>query len=84
MVPATFQEAFAAARNSYSTNQWEALRPTERVTAIYHEMRRIDAERARNNVTARASGSTRLSRDQDRKNPRWEAGLDPVRRPRSR
>ncbi len=47
MMPATFAEAFAAARDSHAPVLWEAMSPAERAKAIYREMQRIDSERAK-------------------------------------
>lgn len=41
---ATFREAFEAARAGYSGEEWAALGAARQAAAVYHEMRRIDAE----------------------------------------
>ena len=50
----TFQLAAARAIAGYTNIDWQALRPHERVQAIYRELRAIDEAMARRN-TARSS-----------------------------
>jgi hypothetical protein len=40
-----FQIAAERARQSYTDNQWNALRPSDQCAAIYREMRLLDDER---------------------------------------
>jgi hypothetical protein len=42
-----FEQAVNAASRLYSTEAWAGLRPSDRINAIYRELRRIDAEHAR-------------------------------------
>jgi hypothetical protein len=51
-----FEQALDAARRPYSAETWAGLRPSDRINAIYRELRRIDAEHARARH-ARSSGT---------------------------
>jgi hypothetical protein len=42
-----FEQALNAACRPYSAETWAGLRPNDRISAIYRELRRIDAEHAR-------------------------------------
>jgi len=44
--PATFHEAFDAARAYHDPSLWGTMHPSEQTKVISREMRRIDAERA--------------------------------------
>lgn len=43
---ATFEQAYADARDSYTVDVWRTLKIAEQCAAIYREMRRIDEEHA--------------------------------------
>jgi hypothetical protein len=43
----SFDVAYEAARRRYSDERWDALSPRDQCKAIYQEMRRLDADAAR-------------------------------------
>ena len=45
-MPATLEQAIAAARGADEKNEWLTLDPSQQTRAIYREMRRIDLEEA--------------------------------------
>jgi hypothetical protein len=57
----TFLEAYEVLRVRYPGLQWAALSPRELTTAIYREIRRLDAHRA-NAPLSRSTGRQRSRR----------------------
>lgn len=58
---ATFQQAYAEARDSYTAQQWPTLKIAEQSAAIYRAMRRIDTEDVEQ-VARRATNADELAR----------------------
>jgi hypothetical protein len=50
-----FQTAAERAASSYPTEVWSTLSPSERTAAIYRELRKLDAESARESEQSEAA-----------------------------
>jgi hypothetical protein len=65
-----FQRAVALASAPYTAEQWFSLTPVERSAAIYHQLRKLDAETVR----------WRTTRGRLPAPPRFPPQLEPVQR----